>query len=66
VQQSVAKPKTFSENLMNVLAKQNIGQAFSENPVEALNVLGSNTGKTCSLNGTQGSNFHPRAESAVS
>ena len=33
------KPKTFAESLMNMLAMQNIGQAFSENPVEALSIL---------------------------
>ena len=33
------QPKNFSESLMNALARQNIGQAFSENPVEALGIL---------------------------
>ena len=36
---SMPKPKTFAENLMNMLAMQNIGSAFSENPVEALTIL---------------------------
>eukprot|EP00347_Sterkiella_histriomuscorum_P013320 403365167 len=38
-QQNVPKPKTFAENLMNMLAMQKIGQAFSENPVESLGIL---------------------------
>jgi len=38
------KPKSFAENLMNMLAKQNIGHAFSENPVEALSILKDNKG----------------------
>jgi hypothetical protein len=33
------KVSNFSENLMNMLALQNIGHVFSENPVEALNIL---------------------------
>ncbi|CDW84976.1 protein monoglycylase ttll8 [Stylonychia lemnae] len=37
--QVMPKPKTFAENLMNMLAMQNIGQAFSENPVEALTIF---------------------------
>ncbi|TNV74755.1 hypothetical protein FGO68_gene14506 [Halteria grandinella] len=37
--QEMPKPKSFAENLMSMLAKQNIGQAFSENPVEALHLL---------------------------
>ena len=37
--QEMPKPKTFAENLMSMLAKQTIGQAFSENPVEALTIL---------------------------
>jgi len=30
------QPQTFAENLMNMLALQNIGTVFSENPVEAM------------------------------
>ena len=37
--QEIPKPKTFAENLMSMLAKQTIGQVFSENPVEALSIL---------------------------
>jgi len=37
--QTTEKPKSFAENLMNMLAMQNIGQVFSENPVGAMSVL---------------------------